>query len=68
MKELEQILESLRPLTQMLITCFMGCIAHLGMITSVVALVVLLFQFKVVYYNGKLKQIEYDKERKEGEK
>ncbi|MCP4673400.1 MAG: hypothetical protein GY857_19090 [Desulfobacula sp.] len=61
MKELEQIFESFKPVTQFIITCLMGVIGHLGIITSIVALVVLIFQFKVVYYNGKLKKLEFDK-------
>ncbi len=65
MKELEQFFDSFKPITQFCITCLMGLVAHLGLITSIVALVVLLFQFKVVYYNGKLKKIKYDKASKE---
>ncbi len=64
MKELEQIFESFKPLTQFFITCLMGLIGHLGLVTSIVALVVLLFQFKVVYYNGKIKKLEFKKKEK----
>ena len=66
MKELEQLFESFRPLTQCFITCLLGIVAQLGLITSIIALVVLLFQLRVVYYNGKLKRIQYDKECKGG--
>jgi hypothetical protein len=65
MKEFEHIFESFRPITQFLITCGMGILAHLDKCASVLALAVLVFQFKVVYYNAKLKKIEYEKECKE---
>lgn len=63
MKTLDQIFESFRPVTQFFITCAMGAMAHVDKVASVVALIVLLFQFRVVYYNGKLKKIEYDREK-----
>lgn len=64
MKALEQIFESFRPITQFSITCAMGVLANLDKVASVVALIVLLFQFKVVYYNGKIKKMKYEKECK----
>jgi len=63
MKELEQIFESLRPVTQVCLACAMGALAHLDKIASVVALAVLIFQFKVVYYNSKLKRMEYEEKK-----
>jgi len=64
-KTLGQVLESLSSFTQFCLAGIMGLLAHLDVVASVVALLVLLFQFKVVYYNGKLKKIEYNKEKKE---
>ena len=64
MKEFEEIIDSFSPVTQAIIAFCMGLFAHLDVIASVIAMVVLLFQLKVVYYNGKLKKIEYDKECK----
>jgi hypothetical protein len=72
MKEIEQIFESFRPLTQFCITCAMGVVAHLDTIASILAIVVLMFQFKVVFLNGKVKgmelklrEMEYEKECRE---
>ena len=69
---LEQILESLKPAGHFLLTLAMGIFAHLDIIASLLAVVVLLFQFKVVFFNGKvkemelkLKRMEYNKECKE---
>ncbi|MDD9304374.1 MAG: hypothetical protein HUK40_19330 [Desulfobacter sp.] len=64
MKGLEQIFDSMKPGLQFLITCAMGLLAHLDKVASVMALAVLIFQFKLVYYNSKLKKIEYEKESK----
>ena len=62
MKLLEQLFDSLRPWVQFCVTCAMTWLAHLDVIASIVALVVLLFQFKVVYYRGKLERLKYNKE------
>ena len=62
MKEIEQVFESLRPATQLAFTFLTWLFGNLNTITAVLAFVVLLFQLKVVYYNGKLKKIKYGKE------
>jgi len=63
MKELEQIFEQFKPVQQFLITIGAWVVAHcsIGAFSTLLALFVLLFQLKVVYYSGKLKKIEYDK-------
>lgn len=65
MKELEHLYESTKPVFQFLVTCTMGVIAHLDQCASVLALAVLIFQFKVTYYNSKIKKMEYDKEKRQ---
>ena len=64
MKIIDQILEPLKPLTHICIAFFMSVIAHLDIIASIVALLVLLFQLRVSFYKGKREKIAYDKECK----
>lgn len=70
MKELvsiwEQLLESLRPITQAIIAFFMGVFAHLDVCAAVLALVVLLLQLKVLYYKGRREKAAYEKECRGG--
>ena len=63
MKELEQLFESFKPVQQFFITIWAWITVNLniGIASTMVALLVLLFQLKVVYYTGKLKKVEYDK-------
>ena len=61
-RTLEQIFEPLKPMTQTILAVLMAVISHLGLITSIVALFVLLFQLKVLYYKSKREKIAYDKE------
>ena len=63
MKEIEQFFESFKPVQQFCITLWAWITVNLdiGWASTFVALMVLLFQLKVVYYTGKLKKIEYDK-------
>ena len=64
MDTLNTIFESLKPMTNIFLALIMGVVAHIGTIASIVALFVLLFQLKVVFYNSKLKKIEYDEKKK----
>ena len=64
MKLIDQILEPLRPFTQICLAFLMSVLAHLDIIASIVALLVLLFQLKVSFYKGKREKIAYDKECK----
>ena len=50
---------------QSIVAFFMAALAHLDVAASILALVVLLFQLKVVYYNSKIKKMEYEKEIKQ---
>ncbi len=42
----------------MFLALFSGVIAHLGLISSIVAFLVLLLQARVLFINGKIKKIE----------
>jgi len=68
MKEIDQVFESLGPVKSFLVTCLMGLLAHLDIVASVLAIVVLLFQFKVVFLNGKVKAIELKLKKREYKK
>ena len=59
---LEQLFESLKPMTQIIVAFAMGVFAHLDVCASVIAVLVLLFQLKVSYYKGKREKVAYDKE------
>lgn len=39
-------------------------VAHINVCTGIVAFIVVLFQLRVVYYNGKLKKKQYENECK----
>ncbi|MCG8642738.1 MAG: hypothetical protein MI862_23630 [Desulfobacterales bacterium] len=64
MKMIEQLLEPLKPFQQICIACIMSVLAHLDVIASIVAVLVLLFQLKVSFYKGKREKAAYDKECK----
>lgn len=63
---MKEFFESLKPIQQFVITIGAWLMANCSVsnISTIVALLVLLFQLKVVYYSGKLKKIQYDKENK----
>ena len=54
----EGFLSALKPLGHISLAFFSGVIAHLGLISSVFALFVLLLQVRVLLINSKIKQIE----------
>jgi len=72
----EKAISDLPPWLQNMLAMTMAFISHLGTLTSIIAFVVILFQFKVAFLNGKikvkelkmknmdlkLKTLQYDKE------
>ena len=59
-----QSVESLNPLKQSIIAFSMWIIAHLSHATAIIAFLVLLFNFKIVYYKSKNEKLKYEKECK----
>jgi len=62
---LKQIFESFTPAEQAVVGFFTWLASHINTGTAIVALVVLLFNLKVVYYKGKNEQLKYEKESRE---
>lgn len=54
----ETSLGELPPWVQNIIAMAMALISHLGLFTSIIAFVVIMFQLKVVFVNGKVKDKE----------
>lgn len=61
LESLQDLCESFRPATQFLITLFSWAIGQIGTVTAILALIVLAYQLRVVYYTGKLRKLECDK-------
>ncbi|RLB94630.1 MAG: hypothetical protein DRH26_00750 [Deltaproteobacteria bacterium] len=55
---IEEALESLPPWVQCVLAPVMAVISHLGTLTAIFAFIIILFQLKVVYINGKIKDNE----------
>lgn len=64
----EDFLSAMRPLGHIILAFFSGLVAHLGLISSIFALFVLLLQARVLLINGKIKKIELKRKQNQYKK